>query len=425
MTSARDIPPFARLPGGLAPLGYRNFLLYWVGFVASNSGKWIEQTGAVWITYELTGNPFLLGLLGIVRAVPTLLLTPLAGVIADRVDQRRLLFATQSLSMVASLALGVLVVTNTVQLWEVYLQVGIQAAITAVDSVARQSLFPRLIPRERLVEAVTLQSMAGRASNLIGPAIGGFAIAGLGEAAPFFLNGVSYLCLMGALALVTGISARVGGVRESFRTELTQGWVYILQTPVLRSLILLEVFYGLFAMNQVMITIVAREQLNVGPEGLGGLLSADAVGALAGIGILLVVGATSRPGRFAILCTAGYAASIVAFGLTSTYVFAFAALVMTGLFDSLVSVTRNSLMQLAAPSGMRGRVMANQGMIVRGMAPLSQTQSGFFSGLVGGPAAILLAGGVMAVGAVAVLRGNRALWTIQRDDVVRRPGRPL
>ena len=98
---------------------------------------------------------------------------------------------------------------------------------------------------------------------------------------------------------------------------------------------------------------------------------------------------------------------------------------MTGLFDSLVSVTRNSLMQLAAPSGMRGRVMANQGMIVRGMAPLSQTQSGFVSGLVGGPAAILLAGGVMAVGAVAVLRGNRALWTIQRDDVVRRPGRPL
>ena len=213
MTSARDLPPFARLPGGLAPLGYRNYLLFWTGFVASNAGKWIEQTGAVWIAYELTGNAFLLGLLGVTRAVPTILLTPFAGVIADRVDQRKLLFATQSAAMAASLALGVLVATGHVQLWELYLQVGVQAAINAVDAVARQSLFPRLIPRDHLVEAVTLQSMAARASNLVGPAIGGFAIAGLGEAAPFFLNAASFLALMGALALVTGISARVSGAR--------------------------------------------------------------------------------------------------------------------------------------------------------------------------------------------------------------------
>src|SRR5512143_3503697 len=102
MTAARDQPPFVRLPGGLAPLGYRNFLLFWIGFVASNAGKWIEQTGAVWIAYELTGNPFLLGLIGLIRAVPTILLTPFAGVIADRVDQRKLLFTTQGLSLIAS-----------------------------------------------------------------------------------------------------------------------------------------------------------------------------------------------------------------------------------------------------------------------------------------------------------------------------------
>ena len=178
-------------------------------------------------------------------------------------------------------------------------------------------------------------------------------------------------------------------------------------------------------MNQVMITLVARDELDVGPEGLGGLLSADALGALVGILCLLVVGATSRPGRFAILCTFAYAASMTAFALAGTYVLAFAALVFTGVFDSMVSVTRNSLMQLAAPSGMRGRVMANQGTVVRGMAPLSQTQSGVMAGWLGGPLAIAVAATVMAVGAVAVLRGNRELWGIRRDDVIRRPRRPI
>ena len=421
MTAARDLPPFARLPGALAPLGYRNYLLFWIGFVASNAGKWVEQTGAVWIAYELTGNPFLLGLLGIIRAIPTIALTPFAGVIADRVDQRKLLFATQSLSLVLSLAIGLLVATGRVELWHLYLEVTLQAAVNAVDAVARQSLFPRLIPRDHLVEAVTLQSMASRVSNLIGPAIGGFAIAGLGEAAPFFINGASFLCLMVALGFVTGISARVVAARESFVTELAEGFRYILRTPILRSLILLEGFYGLFAMNQVMITLVARDELGVGPEGLGGLLSADAVGASLGVVALLLVGATARPGRFAILATFGYAASLAGFAVAGGYVLCFGALIGCGFFDVLVSVTRNSLMQLAAPAGMRGRVMANQGMIVRGMAPLSQSQSGFAAGLLGAPLATVLAGALMAAGAVGVLRGYPGLWTIDRDEVIRRP----
>src|SRR5688572_24353046 len=152
--------PFVRLPRGLAPLGHRNFALYWTGFTATVTGRWIEQTGAVWIAYELSRDPLVLGLLGIVRAVPNLILTPFAGVIADRFDQRTVVLVTQVAGLVTSLALGLLLLAGRLELWQLYLQVAIQASVSAVDVTTRQAFFPRLVPRTHIVESVTLVSAA-------------------------------------------------------------------------------------------------------------------------------------------------------------------------------------------------------------------------------------------------------------------------
>ena len=422
MTHSRDLKPFLRLPGGLAPLGYRNFALYWLGFAASNMGKWIEQTGAVWVAYELGGSAGLLGLLGIVRAVPTILVTPFAGVIADRVDLRRLVFTTQALALITSLVAGLLLISGRLELWALYLEVALQAAIGGVDTTARQALFPRLVPRDRLIESVTLTSVAARSSGTIGPAIGGVAIAVLGDASPFFLNAATFLFLMGALAAMTGVVPRAAAVGASFMAELSEGFRYMLAAPVLNGLLKLEIFYAIFQMNQVMITIVGRDVLGVGPEGLGGLLSAVALGAVLGTAALIVVGATDRPGRFVTLSSVAYAAAMVVFALSTSYVVAFAALVLVGVFDALVAVTRNSIMQLAAPGRMRGRVMANQGTVVRGLAPLAQTQSGALAEAVGGPVGTLVAAAVLAVSALVVARGNRPLWDLSRGEAQRTDG---
>jgi MFS family permease len=418
MTRPSDAPPFAALPGSLAPLGYRNFALYWIGFVTSNSGKWVEQTGAVWLAYELTASPVLLGLLGVVRAVPAIVVSPVAGVLADRVDQRRLLFATQGLMMVTSLGLALLIATGRIELWQLYGQVALQSAIGAVDSTTRQALFPRLVPRAHLIEAVTLQSMAARSSGFIGPAVGGLVIAALGEAAPFVLNGVTSLMLMGGVIAMRGIVPRTTVLGSSFRAELSEGFHYMLGTPVLSGLLKMEVVFALFQMNPVMITIVGRELLGVGPEGLGGLLSADALGALIGIVFLLTLGSTKRQGQFVIVCTLGYSTALVAFALQRDYAFAFGALAVSGMFDSFATVTRNSVMQLAAPSRMRGRVMANLGTISRGASPLAQAQSGLLAGALGPPAAIAVAASALAVGA-SLSRLNRPLWKFSRDEALR------
>src|SRR5262245_11030350 len=230
--SREDLRPFATLPRNIAPLGYRNYALFWAGFMATNAGRWIELAGTVWLVYLLTKSPFLLGLLGIARGLPTILLSPIAGVVADRVDQKRLLTVTQTLGFVASLALAVVVFTGQVQLWHIYAQVAIQATITAFDASVRHALFPRLVPTPMIPEAVALSVVAGRFSKMVGPAVGGLSIAAFGEASPFFLNAASFLVLVGAVQLMTAVKPRTRVAGSTFGGDLRAGFGYMLGQPV-------------------------------------------------------------------------------------------------------------------------------------------------------------------------------------------------
>lgn len=414
-TSSPTPAPFADLPRGLAPLGYRNFALYWIGFAASNSGKWIEVTGAVWLLSELTASPVLLGLLGISRALPGAVLGPFAGVIADRLDQRRLLFVTQTLASATSLALGVLVVLGLVEIWHLYLQAAIQASIEAFDGAARQALFPTFVPQTHRAQAVTLTSMAARTAKFAGPAIGGISIAAFGVATPFLINGGTFFALIGALVLMRGVAPPAPRAESSLRGEITEGVRYILDAPVLSGLLRLEMASSLFGINAVVITIVAREVLDVGPQGLGGLLAAPGLGSLIGLSSLVALGHTKRQGRFVLLSTYGYAVALVAFAGSPDYGVAFAALTVVGFFDVLLSVTRQSIMQLTAPRRMRGRVMANVRVVTNSVSHLGQTQSGITAGIVGGPFAVVTAAVVLAAAAWAISRTNSALWTFSTD----------
>jgi MFS family permease len=421
-TPARELRPFIDLPRGLAPLGYRNFALYWIGLATSNSGTWVELAGGVWLVSELTDSAALLGLLGLFRGVPAIVLGPLAGVVADRVDQRRLLLVTQAAALVASLGLGIVVATGLVELWHIYLQVAVQAVVQAFDAAARQSMFPRLVPRSYRTEAVTLTAMAGRTGKFIGPSVGGIAIASFGVAAPFLLNAVTFLALMAAVVLIRGVTPRTAAAGSSIRSDLTAGARYIMGAPVVGGLLKMEAVYSLFQMNAVMITSIGRQVLDVGPAGLGGLLSAPGFGALVGLAYLLIAGHTMRQGRFIVICTAVYAAGLVVFAVSREYAASLATLAVIGLFDVLISVTRQSVIQLTTPGRMRGRVIGTTRMVTGGVSQFAQTQSGLLSSSFSGPIAVLAAAAVLAVSAGTSARTNRALWGFSREET---PGAPL
>lgn len=409
----------------MSPLGYRNFALYWVGIAISNIGRWVELTGGVWLVVELTDSPVLLGLLGVCRGVPAILFGPIAGVIADRVDQRKLLFTTQGLSLVTSLGLGLLVAGGAVEFWHVYVQVTLQSTIEAFDAAVRQAMFPRLVSRQHRAEAVTLTMTAGRAAKFVGPAIGGILIASLGVSAPFFVNAATFPMLMIAIVWIHGLVPRARIAGSSIKSELAEGAHFLVREPVLSGLLKMEVVFAIFGMNAVMITIVGRDVLGVGPEGVGGLLSAPGVGSLIGIGFLLVRGQTRRQGRFVVLCTFAYVVTLVLFAASVDYTVSFVALAASGLFDVLVGVTRQSIMQLTAPGRMRGRIMGNVRMVTGGVTQLSQTQSGMLAGAIGAPLAVLAAAATLGIAAAATARANPALWGFLRDRAHRTQGLPI
>jgi MFS family permease len=408
--------PFARLPRGLAPLGYRNFALFWIGLATSNTGTWAELTGTIWLVADTTGSPVLLGLLGVFRGIPSILLGPLAGVVADRVDQRRLLLATQGAALLASLALGLIVVAGVVQLWHIYVQVAVQAVVQSFDAATRQAMFPRLIPRERRSEAVTLTAMAARTAKFLGPTAGGLAIASFGVAAPFLFNAATFVALMVAVLLIRGVAARSAAAGASIRSDLTAGARYIKSAPTIGGLIAMAAVFSVFELNPVIIAIIGRQVLDVGPAALGGLLSAPGLGALAGLAFLLIGGHTMHQGRFIVICTALYAAGLVLFAISQDYALSVAALAVIGLFDVLISVTRQVILQLTTPGRMRGRVIGTTRMVTNGLGQFAQTQSGLLASAFGGPIAVVVAAAVLATSAGAIAKRNRELWAFSREE---------
>jgi hypothetical protein len=257
---------------------------------------------------------------------------------------------------------------------------------------------------------------------VIGPAVGGLAIASLGTGSPFLINAATFLVLMGALVAMRGVAPQPIGERTSFVAELTEGLRYIRSTKVLSGLLRLEIVFGAFQVNPVIIAIIAHEVLHVGPEGLGGLLSAPAVGALAGLGCLLLFGHTRRPGKFVVLLQLAYATVLLLFSFSGFYLLSFALLAGTGFFDVLETVTRLSIAQLAAPGRMRGRVMANMRTVTGGIGPMAQTQSGIMTDLIGGPQALMVAAAALALSAATTVRTNRPLWDFTVDSMADEPG---
>src|SRR5947209_106741 len=185
---------------GLAALRSRNYVLYLIGHFTSQTGAWVEQTAVSWILYELTGSAVLLGLAGLARAAPTIALALVGGAVADRLPRRAMLYCTESAMCATSLAIGILAWSGSLEYWHLYALSFANGTLSAFSVPARQALFAGLVPRTAMQSAVTFNAVAVRAGVLIGPSIGGAALAYGSYAAPFWINAVTFLCMLAALA---------------------------------------------------------------------------------------------------------------------------------------------------------------------------------------------------------------------------------
>jgi len=393
------------LPHGLTALRERNYALYAVGQFISQLGNWMEQTAVAWILYEMTNSPLLLGLSGLFRAVPMIALALFGGAIADRVPRRVLLLLTESSMLIASLTVGLFALTGQLQFWHLYVLSFVSGTLSAFSIPARHALFAGLVPRSAMQSAVTLNAVAVRSGALIGPSIGGLALAYGGYALPFFVNAAGFIGMLLALASMRLPSRRAETISSatSLWHGMTSGLDFVRRNPLLKVALGLEIVSGLFGHNVTLVTIIARDAIGTGPEGLGLLLSALGAGGLLGMAFMVAF-EIKRHVHLILTVGALYAVLLAAFALSPWLALSMMLLFALGTADGIWAVTRNTLAQLLVPDALRGRVMSVVVMATRGSAPLGRVQAGFLAGLVGGPFAALV--GAAVIGA-AVFRSWR------------------
>jgi MFS family permease len=402
-------------------LRVRNYRRYASANLVSLTGTWMQRIGQDWLVLQLSGNSGIaLGLITALQFGPSLLLSPYGGVLADRYPKRRLLLITQALMGVLALALALLVVTDTVALWHVYVLAGLLGSVAAADAPIRQAFVSEMVGPELLTNAVSLNSTIFNGARLVGPAVAGLLIgAASGDTAPaFFLNAASFAFTIGALAGMRTSELLPSPPVARAKGQLREGVAYIRAHPDLVLALGLALVIGTFGFNyQVTIALMARQQFDLGAEAFGLLSTAFAVGSLTGA--LLSTRRSLRPRQsFLIISSVVFGMLTVVSGFMPNVVSFAVLLVPTGAAALIFSVANNSFVQLGVDPQMRGRVMALYFVCFMGGTPVGAPLIGWIAEHLGPPWGLVFGGGVCVVAglgaAVWLARGRRVRIAPQR-----------
>lgn len=387
-------------PNGGA-LAVDDFRIFWYGSIISNTGSWMQMVAQGWLILQLTDSAFYLGLVGLVRAIPALTITLFGGVLADRLDRRRLLFFTQSSSAFLAIILGVLDVTGVVTVWQILLLAFLSAVVMALDNPSRQALIPDLVGKENIASAVGLNSAAWNSAAIIGPSVAGVLVAAISTAGAFFINGLSYFAVVYALWRITP-RPQIPRVPQSIFENLTSGFRFMLGDRRIWGLIIvLSVPTFLGRPYSQMMPIFASNVLHQGAGGYGFLMAATGVGALFGALTVGRFGRSKHKGFALIVITLVFAVSLFAFALSHWFLPSIALLLVVGATQTLFMAITNTLLQLNVPEEMRGRVMSVYTLIPMGLMPLGAMVMGSVGSAIGVP--ITVAAGAVIVLAFAML----------------------
>lgn len=392
---------------GFAAVRHRNFRLYWIGQIISLVGTWMQTVSLPWLVLLLEGSPIQLGAVLALQFAPSLVLAPFGGVLADRVDKRRLLLATQLVAALQAVVLFGLTVTDVVQIWHVMVLSLALGFVNAIDMPVRQSFAADLVPREDLMNAITLNSASFNLARVVGPAVAGLALAFYGPAFNFAINAVSYGGVLIALRMMDpGAMLPVPRPfpRPSVRSSLGEGVSYALRTPTVLWPLVLLAGMGTFGMNfQTLLPLFARFTLSLDADGYGALFAAMGVGSLLASLALAYVG--SRRPLVGMILWGGL--SFVFFeallGLSRTPELAFPLIVAVGFSSMLMINTINVIVQRSVPNELRGRVMSLYITVFAGVTPIGGLLAGAVAELWNPPAGFLLGAaiGSLFIGLVA------------------------
>ena len=387
---------------------HRNYRIFFTGQLVSLAGTWMQNVALAWLVIELSGSALAIGALAFWRFIPFTVFGLAAGVVADRIESRKLVMATQASAMAISIALAVVTLTGTATLPIVYLLAALGGVALAFDAPGRQSLTFQMVGPRELPNAVALNSGLFNGSRVIGPAIAGLVIAAVGTGLCFVVNAVSFLAVLTALVLVREEELRtvakdpsariVDGVRRAF----AHAW----DDPQLRLILAVVTVVSTVGFNfHVLVPLLAADTLHVGPEGFGFLSASFGVGALAGA----LAAATFRHASWRVFAvgTASFGVFALLLAPVQNAYLAGVLLFAIGISFTLFTANANALVQLAAPDHLRGRLIAVYLFAFVGTAPLGGLFAGWLAD-VGGTSLAFAVAGVTALAAILVANAWRS-----------------
>ena len=388
---------------------HRNYRLYFIGQVISLSGTWMQNIALAWVVVRLTHSPVAVGLLAFLRFAPFTIFSLPAGVLADRFDNRRTMMAMQAVSMVISAVLAALVLLGRPELWVIYVLAALAGTAAVFDAPNRHALTFQMVGRDELPNAVALNASLFNGSRVIGPAIGGVVIATAGVGACFAVNALSFLGVLGALALMRK--------RELFPLErreappllkgMRHGLGYVWRTPSIRLVLLMTMVVSTVGFNfHVLVPVLASKTLHVGAEVFGALGAAFGLGALAGALLAATFGRASW--KALVFGSAGFSTTLLALAPEASVWPIAVLLFLTGVFFTTWTANSQSIVQLTAPDHLRGRVLSIYLFAFGGFAPVGGLLAGWLSDVGGTQLAFFVAGiACLAMTAYTFVAGPR------------------
>lgn len=387
-----------RWPSGLRSLRHRNYRLYFSGQMISLIGSWMQTTAQQWLVYRLTGSEFSLGAVTFATFIPVLLLSLGMGVIVDRVERRRLLILTQTLFMLTAVALAALTLTGTIAYWHIILLALVNGIGNALDMPARQTFNIDLVERDDVLNAIALNSSVFNGARILGPAIGGAVVAAVGEGPAFGLNAISFLAVIGALLMMRLPPFTPPARRGSTVQEIRQGLAYLLQNRPVLGLVSMVAAFNLIGFPYiVLLPAFAADVLRTGATGLGQLLAAQGVGALLGALGLAFLGDRQAKGPMILANRALMPVGILLVGLSRSMPLSMLGLALGGYAQINALAMTNTLIQLAVPDELRGRLVSAYTWALGGFWPLGSLLTGWLAEQMGSAVAVLILAAASAV----------------------------
>lgn len=382
-------------------LRHRNYRLFFTGQTISLIGTWMQQIALSWLVYRLTNSAFLLGLVGFLGQIPTLLLTPFAGVIADRHHRHRILVITQALAMLQALLLAALVLTNNIKVWEIIVLSIVMGLINSFDIPVRQAFTIEMIERkEDLGNAIALNSSMVNVARLIGPSIAGIIIALLGEGLCFLINGLSYIAVIISLLMMEITKRNISPPKHHVLHELKDGFIYAFGFPPIRYILIL---LGLISLTgvpyQILMPIFAKDIFHGGPKTLGFLMAMSGAGALTGAIYLAGRRTVVGLGKIIAINSSLFALGVMVFAQSRVLWFSMLMLYISGFAMMVQMAASNTILQTIVEEDKRGRVMGFYSMALLGMTPVGSLLAGSLASNVGAPH-------TLAIGAICCLAGT-------------------